>query len=202
MTGGACTLAVPPIDVSLTRPHYAYKLWYSPSTSMTLLSTSLSFLLHPSSYICFAGTAATVTTAGATTAATTAATVTTSAATTASATISTATTGTATTTGGGIVFSSLLLSLSIFSTHSSHIHFCTASPSGTVVDVGLGGSITDVLGNKWTISSTAVILVNGVADSTSQRVVKLVYSGGKVWYEEREGWELVIIFWYVQVVSD
>ena len=37
MTGGACTLAVPPIDVSLKKPHYAYKLWYSPSTSMTLL---------------------------------------------------------------------------------------------------------------------------------------------------------------------
>ena len=63
------------------------------------------------------------------------------------------------------------------------------------MDVGLGGSITDSLGNKWTISSTGVILVNGVADSTSQRVVKLVYSGGKVWYEEREGWELSIIRW-------
>ena len=50
------------------------------------------------------------------------------------------------------------------------------------MNAGSGQSIRDRFGNVWTISTSAVIIIDGVADTTSQRVLKLAYLGGNIWY--------------------
>jgi hypothetical protein len=52
-----------------------------------------------------------------------------------------------------------------------------------VVKAGSAAAITDAAGNKWTITSTGQVAVNGTADTTTGNVVELAYVNGKVWQE-------------------
>lgn len=59
------------------------------------------------------------------------------------------------------------------------------------------GVITDAQGNQWTIANSQAVIdggttngqvmVNGVIDQTTDRVVALVYSNGQVWQENADG---------------
>jgi hypothetical protein len=57
------------------------------------------------------------------------------------------------------------------------------SPDDTVVKAGSSASITDNSGNVWTLTSDAVIAVNGVADTTTANVAEIAFVGGLIWQE-------------------
>src|SRR6185312_7999395 len=50
-----------------------------------------------------------------------------------------------------------------------------ASPNNTVVLAGSKAAITDAAGNAWTITGGGQVVVNGVADTTTGRVIELAY---------------------------
>lgn len=56
------------------------------------------------------------------------------------------------------------------------------SPDKTVV-MGTAGAIVDATGHAWTITSAALVAVNGVPDTTTAGVLELAYVGGTVWQE-------------------
>jgi hypothetical protein len=58
-----------------------------------------------------------------------------------------------------------------------------ASPNDTMVLAGATAAITDASGNKWTITGTGQVAVNGVADSTTANVTELAYVNTAVWQE-------------------
>ncbi|MEA2771848.1 MAG: hypothetical protein QOD93_4810, partial [Acetobacteraceae bacterium] len=58
-----------------------------------------------------------------------------------------------------------------------------ASPNNTMVLAGATTAITDATGNKWTITSTGQVAVNGVADTTTANVQELAYVNKAVWQE-------------------
>ena len=51
--------------------------------------------------------------------------------------------------------------------------------------IGLGQSITDALGNVWTITPSGQVAVNGKVDNTTANVTHLAYANGLVWQENR-----------------
>lgn len=59
----------------------------------------------------------------------------------------------------------------------------TPSANNTVVMAGSNAAITDTSGNKWTITASGQIAVNGVADTTTAAVKELAYVNGIVWQE-------------------
>ncbi|HEY0182037.1 MAG TPA: hypothetical protein VGC09_04445 [Rhodopila sp.] len=59
----------------------------------------------------------------------------------------------------------------------------TASPNNTMVLAGASSAITDASGNKWTITPTGQVAVNGVADQTTANVTELAYVNKQVWQE-------------------
>jgi hypothetical protein len=61
-----------------------------------------------------------------------------------------------------------------------------ASANDTVVIAGATGTIVDGQLNEWTIVNGKVV-INGVPDGTTGRVVQLVLSGGQVWQENADG---------------
>jgi hypothetical protein len=61
----------------------------------------------------------------------------------------------------------------------------TASPEGTVVMAGAGGTIVDAGGNAWTLP--AQLAVNNTTDQTTRNVAKLAFVGGKVWQQNAAG---------------
>jgi hypothetical protein len=52
-----------------------------------------------------------------------------------------------------------------------------------MVLAGATTAITDATGNKWTITSTGQVAVNGVADTTTANVQELAYVNKAVWQE-------------------
>lgn len=56
-----------------------------------------------------------------------------------------------------------------------------ASPNNTVVNAGSGGSITDAVGNVWTITPSNQIAINGTVDPVTNNVLQLAYVNGVVW---------------------
>ena len=58
-----------------------------------------------------------------------------------------------------------------------------ASPNDTMVLADSTAAITDASGNKWTITSTGQVAVNGVADTTTANVTELAYVNKGVWQE-------------------
>jgi hypothetical protein len=56
-----------------------------------------------------------------------------------------------------------------------------ASADGTVVLAGSTAAITDAKGVLWTITAAGLVAINGVADTTTKGVTKLVYENGIVW---------------------
>ncbi len=58
-----------------------------------------------------------------------------------------------------------------------------ASPNDTMVLAGSTGAITDGSANRWTITSTGQVAVNGVADPTTGNVTELAYVNNAVWQE-------------------
>jgi hypothetical protein len=56
-----------------------------------------------------------------------------------------------------------------------------ASPNNTVVNAGSGGSITDSVGNVWTITFAGQIAINGTVDPVTNNVLQLAYVNGVVW---------------------
>jgi hypothetical protein len=58
-----------------------------------------------------------------------------------------------------------------------------ASANNTMVLAGASNVITDASGNKWTITGTGQVAVNGVADSTTGNVAELAYVNTTVWQE-------------------
>ncbi|MFL5257386.1 MAG: hypothetical protein ACJ8AI_31815 [Rhodopila sp.] len=59
----------------------------------------------------------------------------------------------------------------------------TPSANDTVVKAGSTAAVVDAAGNKWTITSTGQVAVNGTADTTTGNVTELAYVDGKVWQE-------------------
>lgn len=61
----------------------------------------------------------------------------------------------------------------------------TATPStnNTVVKAGSTSAIVDAAGNKWTITGSGQVAVNGTADATTANVNELAYVNGKIWQE-------------------
>jgi hypothetical protein len=57
------------------------------------------------------------------------------------------------------------------------------SPDNTVLKAGSAAAIVDASGNKWTITSTGQVAINGVADTTTAGVVVLAYEKGLIWQE-------------------
>ncbi len=58
-----------------------------------------------------------------------------------------------------------------------------ASPNDTVVLAGSAAAVVDAHGNRWTITASGQVAVNGVTDQTTRAVTELAYEGGKVWQE-------------------
>ena len=58
----------------------------------------------------------------------------------------------------------------------------SASASDTVV-TDITSAITDASGNQWTITSSAQVAVNGVADTSTWNVIELAYVNGMIWHE-------------------
>ena len=52
-----------------------------------------------------------------------------------------------------------------------------------MVLAGSAGAITDASSNKWTITGTGQVAVNGVADPTTRNVTELAYVNNVVWQE-------------------
>jgi hypothetical protein len=61
-----------------------------------------------------------------------------------------------------------------------------ASANDAIIVEQPSGTIVDPLHNTWSIANEQV-LINGVADPTTARVVQLVYSGGAVWQQNADG---------------
>ncbi|MBS0640052.1 MAG: hypothetical protein JSS43_09285 [Proteobacteria bacterium] len=61
-----------------------------------------------------------------------------------------------------------------------------ASPNDTLVHAGATTSITDAAGNKWTITASDQVAVNGTVDATTARVTELAYVDGVVWQENAD----------------
>jgi hypothetical protein len=59
------------------------------------------------------------------------------------------------------------------------------SPNDSTVTVAVPAPIVDVQGNKWTIANGQV-LVNGVADPTTARVIGLVYVNDQIWQQNAD----------------
>jgi endoglucanase len=59
----------------------------------------------------------------------------------------------------------------------------TPSPNDTVVQANSTAAITDASGNQWTITSTGLVAVNGITDTTTANVIELAYVNGTVWQE-------------------
>jgi endoglucanase len=59
----------------------------------------------------------------------------------------------------------------------------TQSPNDTVLKPNTGGAIVDASGNKWTITGTGQVAVNGVVDTTTARVTELAWVNNKIWQE-------------------
>jgi hypothetical protein len=61
----------------------------------------------------------------------------------------------------------------------------TPSPNNTVILINGGGSITDSVGNIWTIATTGggQVALNGVTDTTTANVKEMAYVNGVVWHE-------------------
>jgi hypothetical protein len=60
-----------------------------------------------------------------------------------------------------------------------------ASPVGTTIVAPSTAVITDNAGVTWGINASAVITVNGVADTTTGNVVQLYWDGTSVWQENQ-----------------
>jgi len=56
------------------------------------------------------------------------------------------------------------------------------SVDNTVI-TGFAAAIVDAASNKWTITATGQVAVNGLADATTSNVVALAYEKGLVWQE-------------------
>jgi hypothetical protein len=61
------------------------------------------------------------------------------------------------------------------------------SPNGTSL-TGTTGSIMDPAGNVWTLSSTGLIVVNGVPDLSTWGVKELLYLDGVIWQFNGSEW--------------
>ncbi|HEY0182199.1 MAG TPA: hypothetical protein VGC09_05270, partial [Rhodopila sp.] len=59
----------------------------------------------------------------------------------------------------------------------------TASPNDTVLNLGSTAAIVDASGNKWTITSSGLVAVNGIADTTTANVKELAYVDNTIWQE-------------------
>jgi aryl-phospho-beta-D-glucosidase BglC (GH1 family) len=59
----------------------------------------------------------------------------------------------------------------------------TPSANDTVVMAGSTAAIVDASGNKWTLTSSGLVAVNGVADSATSGVKELAYVNAAVWQE-------------------
>jgi hypothetical protein len=57
------------------------------------------------------------------------------------------------------------------------------SANDAVVRAGSSAAITDASGNKWTITSSGQVAVNGTVDTTTANVTELAYVNGEVWQE-------------------
>lgn len=62
-----------------------------------------------------------------------------------------------------------------------------ASPDGTLIQAGSGGSITDNDGNVWTIDKNNQIDYNNRVRTSSKNAIALAWVGGKIWYENKDG---------------
>jgi endoglucanase len=60
------------------------------------------------------------------------------------------------------------------------------SPDNTVVLAGSSAAIVDAAGNKWTLTTGGQVAVNGIADTTTARVIVLAYEKGLVWQENAD----------------
>jgi endoglucanase len=58
-----------------------------------------------------------------------------------------------------------------------------ASPDNTVVLAKTTAAIVDAAGNKWTITASGQVAVNGVVDATTSNVIELAWEKGGVWQE-------------------
>ena len=58
----------------------------------------------------------------------------------------------------------------------------TASKNDTVV-TGTSAAIVDASGNKWTITGSGQVAVNGAADTTTGNVIELAYVNGTIWQQ-------------------
>ena len=59
----------------------------------------------------------------------------------------------------------------------------TASPNDTMLLAGASSAITDAGGNRWTITASGQVAVNGVADATTANVTELAYVNKEVWQQ-------------------
>ena len=59
----------------------------------------------------------------------------------------------------------------------------TPSGNNSYILAGSSGAITDASGNKWTISSSGQVVVNGVTDTTTASVKELAFVNNVVWQE-------------------
>lgn len=59
------------------------------------------------------------------------------------------------------------------------------SPDNTVVLVGSSSAIIDANGNKWTITASGQIAVNGVTDTMTASVKEIAYVGKTIWQENK-----------------
>jgi lysophospholipase L1-like esterase len=62
----------------------------------------------------------------------------------------------------------------------------TASANNTMVLSGSTDAITDASGNKWTITSTGQVAMNGLADATTANVAELAYANKAVWQQNSD----------------
>jgi hypothetical protein len=63
----------------------------------------------------------------------------------------------------------------------------TPSPSGTTIAAGSAVALIDTAGNRWTITATAQVAVNGTADPNTSGVALLAYVNGLVWQQNTGG---------------
>ncbi len=63
-----------------------------------------------------------------------------------------------------------------------------ASPSGTIVMAGSNGTITDAVGNEWSITSGNTVDENGAPAGFSAKVSELAYVQGSIWQENAAFW--------------
>lgn len=58
-----------------------------------------------------------------------------------------------------------------------------SSPEGTIILLGSSASITDNLGNQWTLTTGGVVNINGSAAGFTANVIEIVWSGGQIFQE-------------------